>query len=551
MKLFEPLGRLLKLLDRHKKELTSIYFYAILSGIVQLSVPIGVQAIIGFVLGATMVTSIYVLIVLVVIGVLLVGVMQMNQMKIIEKIQQSIFASYAIEFTEVIPRFDLRKTDDLYLPEHVNKFFDVLNVQKGLSKILLEIPIASIQILFGLILLSLYHPVFIVFGLLLLVVLIFILKYTSVKGLETSLKESSYKYSVVAWLQEMARVIKSFKFSQGSHLNLQKTDKNLQGYLTARTAHFKILLFQYQTLVFFKVTITSAMLIIGTFLLINQSLNIGEFIAAEIVILMVIASIEKLISSLDSVYDVITGLEKLATVTDSPQEKDGSVLLNAQENGVEFDMVDFSYNFPNGQLLFNKVNLSIPKYSLVGISGLEGAGKSTLLKIFSGSVSDYQGNILLNNIPMTNYQLESLRNQIGMYLHQQDIFKGSIFENISMCRQGISPEIIMETAETLGFEKFLINIHNGLDTLIDASGKKLPNTLVKKLLLLRAFVNKPILLLLDEPWTGLEEQAKNNLIDYLLDKKLKRTILVATNDADFLSKCDIQIELNNGNAIVK
>jgi ABC-type bacteriocin/lantibiotic exporter with double-glycine peptidase domain len=138
-----------------------------------------------------------------------------------------------------------------------------------------------------------------------------------------------------------------------------------------------------------------------------------------------------------------------------------------------------------------------------------------------------------------------------MYLHQQDIFKGSIFENISMCRQGISPEIIMETAETLGFEKFLINIHNGLDTLIDASGKKLPNTLVKKLLLLRAFVNKPKLLLLDEPWTGLEEQAKNNLIDYLLDKKLKRTILVATNDADFLSKCDIQIELNNGNAIVK
>ncbi len=169
-----PLKRLSELLIPHKSEISAIYFYAILSGLVQLSLPLGVQAIIGFVLGASMVTSIYILIALVVAGTFLVGVFQMNQMKLIEKIQQTIFTKNALEFADKIPKFNLFKTDHYYLPEKVNRFFDTINVQKGLTKILLDMPVATIQIGFGLILLSFYHPLFIVYGLLLGVLGIYI-----------------------------------------------------------------------------------------------------------------------------------------------------------------------------------------------------------------------------------------------------------------------------------------------------------------------------------------------------------------------------------------
>ena len=388
-----PIARLWDLIIVEKKEIVSIYFYAILSGLLQLSVPLGVQAIIGFVLGASMVTSIYVLIIVVVVGVLMVGIMQINQVRIIEKIQQNIFARYAFAFAETIPRFDLKKIDNYYLPEKVNRFFDTLSVQKGLSKLLLDIPTASIQILFGLLLLTLYHPFFIVFGFLLLVILWLILKFTSKKGLATSLQESAYKYEVVAWLEEMARVIKSFKFSQGTHLNLEKTDKNMMGYLSARTAHFGVLLFQYKTLVFFKVAITTAMLTVGTYLLLNQQLNIGEFIAAEIVILTVIAAVEKLIGSLDSVYDVITGLEKLASVTEIDLEKDGKLPFNAQNDGISVKMSDFSFQYLDGKKALNDINLDIPANSKVCISGHEGSGKSSLLRVLSGNYSDFTGSI--------------------------------------------------------------------------------------------------------------------------------------------------------------
>lgn len=544
-----PIKRLWDLIYIEKKEITSIYFYAILSGLVQLSVPIGVQAIIGFVLGASMVTSIYVLIFVVVLGVLMVGIMQMNQMKIIEKIQQNIFTRYAFEFAETIPRFDLKKVDNYYLPEKVNRFFDALNVQKGLSKLLLDIPVASIQIIFGLVLLSLYHPIFIVFGFLLLFILWYILKITSKKGLSTSLEESAYKYEVVAWLEEIARVIKSFKFSQGTHLNLQKTDKNVLGYLKARTAHFNVLLFQYRTLVFFKVAITTTMLTVGTYLLLSQQLNIGEFIAAEIVILNVIAAVEKLIGSLDSVYDVITGLEKLASVTESPLEKEGTLALNTLNNGVSIRISDFNFQYLDGKKALNNINLAIPANSKICISGHEGSGKSSLLRVISGNFSDFSGSILINNIPIGNYQLESLRNKIGVYLNQQDIFRGTVWENISLNRHDVVPEKVTKIAENLGIQSYLDNLQQGFETQIDSAGKKLPSTIVKKILLLRAFANEPNLLLLEEPWQGLEEIEKEKMVTHLLNMVPNTTIIVVSNDEAFAQKCDFHFHLENGKIV--
>ncbi len=542
------LKRLWNLIVIEKKEIVSIYFFAILSGLIQLSVPLGIQAIIGFVLGAAMVTSIYILIIVVVIGVLVTGILQINQMKIIEKIQQKIFTRYAFEFAELMPQFDLKKIDDYYLPEKVNRFFDVVNLQKGISKLLLEVPIATIQIVFGLLLLTFYHPFFIAFGLLLILILWLILRFTSQRGLNTSLSESKYKYKVVAWFEEIGRVIKTFKFSQGTHLNLRKTDNNVLNYLNARTAHFGVLIFQFRSLLAFKVAITAAMLTVGTYLLITQQLNIGEFIAAEIVILSVIGAVEKLISSLDSVYDTVTALEKLATFTEVPLETDGTMVFDENKNNIEVKLIDFNFSYgPNSNILKN-INLFIPVNATVCITGDEGAGKSTLLEVLSGSYRDFSGAILLNNIPIVNYQLESLRNKIGLYLNEHDIFEGTILENITMGHSKISPDHIFEMAEHLGISEFLNSMPYGYDTKIDSIGMKLPSTIVKKILLLRAFANKPSLLLLEEPWQGFDETVKKTMVEYFLSKQNKATVIIVSNDHYFANNCDLNIHLTKGAA---
>ena len=549
MEKINPIKRLLNLVVLDKKEIMSIYFYAILSGLVQLSVPLGVQAIISFVLGASMVTSIYVLIFIVVLGVLLVGVLQVNQMKIIEKIQQRIFTRYAFDFSDKIPQIDILKASSYYLPEKVNRFFDAVAVQKGISKILLDIPIASIQIVFGLLLLTFYHPIFSVFGLLLISTLYVILRMTSRKGWTTSMEESRNKYAVVAWFGEMTRMIKSFKFRHGTHMNLHKTDENVVGYLTARTSHFRVLLFQYRSLVLLKVLITLTMLVVGTYLLLNQILNVGEFIAAEIVILSIIGAVEKLIGNLDNVYDVITGLEKLASVTELESEKNGTLKYSNREIGSKLEMVDFGFTFPYGKTLFEKTNFSIPSNSFVLISGQEGTGKTSLLNIFCGNYLNDDGGVLINGIPIANYDLISLRKCTGIYLNQNEIFSGTLIENISMGRKDVLPHTIVKLATELGFTDFANSFKNGFETMLDPQGLKLASTTVQKILLLRALAGSSNLLLLDNPLKGFEEVDQVRIVDYLTSLKAT-TIIIVSNNSKLLAKATMQLKIENKNITI-
>ena len=540
MQQISPLKRVRALIQDHNKEVTSIYLFSILGGIVNLSLPLGVQTIIGLVMGATMVTSIYVLIFLVVLGVFMMGLFQINQMKIIESIQQKIFAHYAYTFADKIPQLDLKQMDKYHIPEKVNRFFDTLNIQKGFAKLLLDIPVATVQIVFGIILLSLYHPLFIILGLILLLLLGLILYYTSQKGIETSIEESNFKYGVAGFFGEIARTIKTFKFSQGSDLNLIRTDENVSGYLGARTRHFHVLLFQYKSLLFFKVALTTLMLTLGSYLLINQQLNVGEFVAAEIVIMLVIGAVEKLIISLDSAYDVITGLEKLASVTDNPLEASGDLELDSLA-GLEIEMKNFSFEFETGKPVLDAINLHINSGEKIQITGPAGSGKSILMRVLTGNYTDFKGSLLINKVPIKNYNLQSLRKHTGILLQNQEIFGGSVWENISLGNKDISPSLILATADAVGFADFLNHFPLGFDSEIEPLGKKTPQTIVKKILLLRALSGEKRLLLLENPWNGLDREIANRVQMYL--EKLNATVLIATSEDVLFGK---KIELNHG-----
>ncbi len=539
--------KLLDLIKIERDEITSIYFYAILNGVIQLSLPLGIQAILGFVLGATMVTSVYLLIFIIIVAVLIVGYLQINQMKIIEKIQQKIFVRYAFSFAETIPKLDLKDIDHYYLPEKINRFFDVLNVQKGISKLLLDIPSATIQIIFGLLILSFYHPYFIVFSSILLLVIFIIFKVTSRKGIETSIEESNFKYKVVSWLEEMGRVIKSFKYSQGTNLNLIKTDEKLLKYLNARTNHFQILLLQFKSLVFFKVCVTALMLVLGSYLLFNQLITVGQFVAAEIIILTTISSMEKLISSLENVYDVITGLVKLDSVLDNPIEKEESLKLESNDLVITLDKMSFSYD--DNQEIFNSISATIPANSITCISGKENSGKSTFLKLLTGSYLHFKGSIAFNDIPLQNYSLQNLRTKMGIFLYEQDLFEGSLYENIVLGRTEINIERIVDLSKKLGFEDFIKFFPYYFDTSLDPLGQKLPSSLIRKILLLRALINTPQLLILEDPWIEFEDSTITKIQNYIIDISKNSTVVVSTNDKNFIEKSTVHFSIENGTLI--
>ena len=544
--LMTPVRRMFQLLKLEQKEVTSIYFYAVLSGLFQLAIPLGIQAVINFVLAGTLSTSMVVLIAMVVIAVFLSGFLQVNQMKIIEKIQQRIFARYAFEFAWRIPKLDLQKTDGYYMPEFVNRFFDSVNLQKSLSKLLLDVPTATIQVLFGLILLSLYANIFIIFSILTIIIIYIILYRTSANGLTSSLEESDYKYQVAGWLEEVARVLKSFRFSRLSTLPVDKTDEYVTNYIDARTRHFKVLLVQYWSLIIFKVLITSSMLVVGGVLLVQNQINVGQFVAAEIVILTVLNSVEKLIQSLDKVYDVLTSIEKLGKVLDKPLEKTGTLALEQGEKGIQLSMQNVTFGYNDAYNVLSDISFDIPSGSKVCIMGSDGSGKSTLLRLFTGSYQQFEGNVLMNRVPIGNYDQDTLRARTGILFHQQDIFQGTIYENISLGDRSVTANQILDVARKVGLESFIVSLKHGFDTPIDPAGKRLSTGVIRKILLLRALISQPRLLLLEDPWLGYDEQDTERIKHYLLNETPEATVMVAANDDDFARKCDFVIEMENG-----
>lgn len=308
--------RFFGLIKLEKRDVYQVFYYALFAGVVSLSLPLGIQAIINLIQGAQISNSWVILVVLVTLGVMFTGALQIMQLRIIETLQQRIFTRSSFELSYRFPKIRMSQLRTYYPPELANRFFDTLTIQKGLSKILIDVPTALIQIIFALILLSFYHPFFIFFGLSLMVLMYFVFRYTVKKGVETSLVESKHKYRVAHWIQEVARSIVSFKLSGNTQLALNKNDALVCNYLQAREAHFKVIKFQYIKMIAFKVTVTAGLLAIGGALVLNQQMNIGQFVAAEIVILLVIISVEKLIVSLETLYDMLTAIEKLGQVVD-------------------------------------------------------------------------------------------------------------------------------------------------------------------------------------------------------------------------------------------
>jgi len=533
---------MLKLLSADRKDISAIYFFAILTGLVQLSLPLGIQTIINFVLAGTISTSIVVLIILVVIGTVLAGLLQVRQLQLIEKLKQKIFVRYALEFANGIPKMNVEKLDKYHLPELVNRFFEVPSFQKGIEKILLDLPTAVIQMTLGLLLLSFYHPVFIAFGAVLIIAIVLIIRLTVQPGFSAALEASDYKYRVAAWLQELARMIKSFKYTRNCEIHIQKTDELSTGYLEARTNYFRILLTQAWSLIGFKTLITASMLIVGATLLVDQQINIGQFIAADLVIITIIGSVEKLLFSLDAFYEMFTSVEKMNDVVGAEKETEGTAELSNKNEGIEVVFRNVNFAYPDGETVLHNINFTLQPGKIALLTGPSGSGKSSLFRLLTGAFKNFEGQVLIDGLPISNYRLSELRKQTGVLLNQQDIFRGTLFENIAMGDPGIEIQEIMSVAAYTGLQSFIQSQAQGFDTVLDPLGKRLPQSIRQRILLTRALLGKSRLLLLEEPFQQISNEEKNKLIQYIRNERKATAIIIAketeTNIYDTVLRMD-------------
>ncbi|WP_438988425.1 peptidase domain-containing ABC transporter [Polaribacter sp.] len=545
-KKLHPWKRFINLLRLEKRDIFQIFYYAIFGGIVSLSLPLGIQAIINLIQGAQISTSWVVLVIVVTLGVIFSGALQLMQLRIIETIQQRIFTKASFELSYRFPKIKMNELRNYYPPELANRFFDTLTIQKGLSKILIDVPTALLQIIFALILLSFYHPFFIIFGILLLLLIYIVFKFTAQKGLETSLKESKNKYKVAHWIQEVARTVVSFKLSGNTNLAIQKNDVLVDQYLKARESHFKILILQFSQMIGFKVVVTASLLLIGGALVLNQEMNIGQFVAAEIIILLVIQSVEKLIIGLESFYDVLTSIEKIGQVVDKELEsQDGERPIFKDGLTIELDNVSYTVEDRKKPILKNVSIILHPK-SRILIKGESGAGKSSLLRLLSGIIEPTKGNIYINNLSLNSLHLNHYRSQLGLSLSDETPFEGTIKDNLVFGDKEIDDSIIYKVLDIVGLNQFIKEQPYGLETIIYPEGKQMSFTIAKKIILARAIIKQPKVLILEDPLDQFNLQETKDIIKYLTAPDKPWALIVVSSKKSWSTQCQQIITLEKG-----
>ncbi len=544
-----PWGRLRAVLAPERGDLWVVLIYGVAVGVLSLVVPIAAQAIVNTAAFGTVLQPIVVLS-LVVFGLLTVaGALRALQVVVAERLQQRLFARMAIDVAHRLPRARLEAYDTHRGPELVNRFLDVMTIQKSTALILLDGFALVLQAFIGMVLLALYSPVLLGFDVLLLAAMALVLFGLGRGAVRTSVAESYKKYEVVAWLEELARVPFVFKGPREAALALRRADEATQAYLEARQAHFRVLLRQVLGALAVQALVSALLLGVGGWLVARQQLTLGQLVAAELVVTPVVASFAKFGKHLETLYDLLAAVDKVGHLFDLPLERGGGEPLPSGERPATLRLREVTFQYGEGSVSgVQGVNLEVAPGSRVALVGPHGAGKSTLVDLVLGLRAPTRGAVELDGVDLREVSLESLRAQ-AVLVRGIDLFDGSLAENVRVGRESISLHEVREALQAVRLLEDVLHLPHGLEEHLSAGQAPLSTGQSLRLVLARALVGRPRLLVLDETLDLLSPDVRAQVVDAVLAPGAPWTVVLTTHSAEVAARCDRVVRLEGGRLV--
>jgi ABC-type bacteriocin/lantibiotic exporter with double-glycine peptidase domain len=546
-----PYQRLAAMLRLDRGDYVVILIYTVLIGMLMLAVPLAAQALVNTIAAGVLVQPLVVMTFGVFGALLFAGVLRMLKLSLLEKLQQRIFARVTLQLADHLPRIQHQTLMSEYAPQLVNRFFDVITIQKTTSKILLDGPGALLQIFIALLLMSFYSPYLLAFAVFLILFIGFVVAGLGVGGLKTSIKESKSKYLTADWLEELARCQSGFKMNATPAFSIERADELVIGYVRTRLAHFRVVFRQALGTYLFQAIASAGVLAIGGWLVINREMTLGQVVAAEIVVVGALEGLEKVIRLLENGFDLLTSLDKVGHLLDMPLERRGGRELPVNPSGaaVHCRKLRFSYG-RGGAAIISDLNMTIESGAHVSLVGKSGVGKSTLAMLISGLYEPNHGLVQINGMDVRDASLDSLRRSVGFVNDANAIFAGTIEENILLGRHYISHESMQWALEVTRLADDLAGFPDGLQTRLVSEGRNLSRGQIQRLLIARAIITRPQLLILDEGFTGIDECDKLRILDELFNPEMNWTIVDISHDPEVVIRSRI-VQVMAGGQIIE
>jgi ABC-type bacteriocin/lantibiotic exporter with double-glycine peptidase domain len=536
-----PLHRLFEIMKVEKTDLWRVALLAVASGLLSLATPVAVQSLVNTVALGGMIQPLLVLSIMLFIFLSFFGAVSVLQSYIVELLQRRVFVRMASDLAYRLPKVKWDVYDQKNGAELVNRFFDVLTVQKAGALLLLEGFSMALQSGIGLLVLAAYHPLLMIFDLIVIAWLAGVIFIQGRKGTTTSIQESAAKYSVVAWLETLARNGQTFKFSGGPELAREHTDRLAYDYFNARRRHYRILLKQHISLYALYAVASTTLLAVGGMLVMDGQLSLGQLIAAEIIVSGVLLSFSKLKKQLESYYDLMAGVDKLGHLLDLPVEQESGEFVVISKP-IALAVHDLTFNYPNHSVQLQALNFDIKPGEKVAVFGELGSGKSTLADLLTGLRLPSEGRVEVDQIDISELRLDSLRKHIAV-LGNTEMIEDSILENIRLGRPEISVAEVRSILKRLNLMFELDHIPEGIYTQLSLSGSPLSTTQIRKLLIARAIAGNPKLIIVDSLLDEWQHFSTSDAREILFDPEAPWTLLVLTSSRKITDYCQRTIEL--------
>ncbi len=534
-----PIDRVWGLLKSERNDVVVVLVYAVLAGVLSLATPLTIQVLINQLAFGVVLQPILFLGLALLACLTLAAGLQIAKRYVVEVIQRRVFVRAVSDLAARFTRVRIDQLDGRYGPELANRFFDVLTLQKATSTLLLDGSTAVLQALVGFSLLALYHPVLLLFDVFAILLVAVVLLPLGWGAERTAIQESKAKYAVASWLEEVARHPMLFKLS-GGHLGERRADLLTRTYLDARRHHFNVFFRQYSGMQIANVVLQVVLMVSCGWLVLEGQLTLGQLVAAEFIVASAITGVSKFTDKLETVYDLLAGIDKLGSLLDLEAERSGGRHRGARVDGASIGLQAVSYDGQAGRVA--PIELAIGSGESLCVFGQAGSGKSTLAEILLGLRPPTKGVVLRDGMPIDALAPEEVFGEAAL-LRVGEVVQGRLEDNLLLGRE-VGPEALWAALEEVGIAEAVRGLPDGLKTVLGDKGQPLSGSQFLDLQVARALLASPRVVVVDGLLDGLDPSRRARLFAALLRRP--STLVVFTEDRAVAGECDRTVSLGGG-----
>jgi subfamily B ATP-binding cassette protein MsbA len=284
----------------------------------------------------------------------------------------------------------------------------------------------------------------------------------------------------------------------------------------------------------------------GNLVLKEGSLEPEVFLTFLGVFAMIIQPAKSFSNGITSLQRGTASADRIFAIIDTEPEiksKPGAILLRDFDDNITFNGVSFAYE---KEFVLRNINLVIEKGKTVALVGPSGGGKSTLADLVPRFYDPTEGAVLLDGVSLQDYDLESLRQQIGVVTQESILFNDTIFNNIAFGMEDAREEDVIHAAKVANAHAFITQTDDGYQTVIGERGSKLSGGQRQRLSIARAVLKNPPILILDEATSALDSESERLVQDALMKLMKNRTSIVIAHRLSTIQHAHEIIVIQNG-----